>query len=452
AVIPTALTGIHYLADSKRIYPYGRIGAQVIGAVGFDGYGISGIELAYDSILRGVNGVLVVERGKDTTPMVGGVQEKIVAINGQDIVLTIDIELQRYVENELERIAKAEDSENANALVLDGATGEIFAAASIPLYDRGNLTQAQVDAGATTLKCITTSFEPGSIFKTATAAAALETATVRPDDIIFCPSELTIYDYTIRDARPRSDQSMSFKTILVQSSNIGMSLIEERMGSSKHATYLAKYGFGQFTRIDYPGEACGILADVEKWTPIQAANISFGQGLQASSLQIASFYAAIANDGIYNQAHFLLACPQYNLYPTYDAREIVSSDTVADLEDMLCAVVSEGTGRSAAISGFQVAGKTGTAEKASPEGGYVKDEYIISFVGYIANSNSNLVCITSFDNPINSSSNLPSTFLFKTIMEFSINRYMIVPVEKTEATPGINASVGVVADGTGAMR
>ncbi|MCL1890856.1 MAG: penicillin-binding protein 2 [Coriobacteriia bacterium] len=433
ANIPTALTGIHYLEDSKRVYPFGNIGAQAIGAVGMDGHGISGLELTYDSILCGVDGTIVVERGRYGTPMVGGVQEKTEPHDGQDIIISIDIEMQQCVESELAAMSKKRKCKNANTLLLDGDTGEILAAASIPLYNRENLKKKDVEAGATALKAITMAYEPGSTFKAATMAAALESKTLKPDDELFCPASLDIYDHTITDAHERSDTTMSLKTILAKSSNVGVSLVERRMTDKTFASYLDQYGFGKYTHVDYPGEAAAHIDEVKSWNPVQAANISFGQGVQTSSLQIASFYGAIANGGVLRQPHFLIARPQYDTPPVYDFEAIMPSSTAEDLEEMLGLAVTKGTGKAAAIEGYEVVGKTGTAEKASKDGGYIEDEYVVSFVGYFANSNSKIVCITSFDNPLGAWGNSPAPPLFKTLMTFAINRYMILPAD--EAVP-----------------
>ena len=448
AEIKTALTGIHYLTDSARVYPYGSVGAQVIGAVDLEGHGQSGLEQTYDSILRGIAGTMTVERGRDGTPMVGGVIEETAAVKGQDIIISIDIDLQQFIEESLVAASETSNSEDSNVLLLDGATGEILAAASLPLYERDTLTQEAVEAGATTLKCVTAAFEPGSVFKTVTAAAALSSDAITTEDSLFCPAELVIYDYSIKDVRERGDETMTLKTILSKSSNVGISLVEERIGNGTFAQFLELYGFGEYSHVDYPGETSGLLDDVSKWTPIQAANISFGQGIQVSSLQIASFYAAIANGGVLVQPHFLIARPQLDKELPYNYETILSTDVVEELEDILLSVVSEGTGRGAAIEGYEVAGKTGTAEKVSSEGGYLEDEYIVSFVGYIANSNSNIVCIASFDNPIDAMGNPPSIPLYTTIMEFVINRYLVVPIDEAVSFAStVRAPVSTVSAG-----
>jgi cell division protein FtsI (penicillin-binding protein 3) len=425
--VVTALSGIDYQRDSRREYPYGQIGAQVIGAVDPDNRGISGLELLYDSILCGTDGSYTSERGRDGLPIPGGMIERVEPIDGQDIIISVDIELQQYAEVELARMGEERATDSGNIVVLDGTNGEIFAAASLPLYDRDELTQEALEAGATELKGISFAYEPGSIFKTATAAAAIEEGVMSPEDEIDVPVSLTFGEYTVSDSHEREAQTMSLRTIIVQSSNVGISLVEQRVGASTYAAYLERFGFGQPTHVDYPGESLGLLAPVDEWSEVQGATVSFGQGVSVTSLQMASFYGAIANDGVRYQPHFLIDRPQSQVHQSYDSERIMSVATADTLTDMLTSVTTDGTGHAARIEGYAIAGKTGTAEKAAEGGGYMIDNYIVSFVGFFAESESKLVCITSMDNPIGAEGNAPTGPLFASIMQFAATRYMIEP-------------------------
>ncbi|MDR2106718.1 MAG: penicillin-binding protein 2 [Coriobacteriales bacterium] len=432
----TALFGINYLQDTKRVYPYGSIGGQVIGMVDVDSKGLFGLEHMYDSMLSGSDGKLTTEyslqnneRPRSGQPIPGSMREEIAPVNGKDIIISLDIDLQQYVESELVQMGKERESENGSALVLDGANGEIYAMASLPLFDRNNLTAEAVEQGATTLKAICFSYEPGSIFKPLTAAAVLEEGAMLPEDQLFVPAYRTLSGYTISDSHARPDETMSFRKVIADSSNVGISLIKDKIGDATYAPYLERFGIGLPTHVDFPGESVGSLAPVGEWSDIQAANISFGQGVAVSPLQMASFYGAVVNDGIKCQPHFLTAQPQ-----TPDpsealgaAEQIMKPETATTLTSMLTSVVTDGTGHAAKIEGYSVAGKTGTAQKASPDGGYMPDNYIVSFVGFLANSKSKLVCITSMDNPIGAEGNAPTGPLFASIMQFAANRYMIEP-------------------------
>jgi cell division protein FtsI (penicillin-binding protein 3) len=437
----TVLYGVDYLQDVKRVYPYGSIGMQIIGMVDADSKGLFGLEQMYDSILRGTDGMLSTEyslqsdnRPLSGQPIPGSEREETATVNGQDIIISLDMELQQYVESELVRMGVERETENGNALVLDGATGEIYATASLPLADRDKLDAEAIEKGATTLKSICFCYEPGSIFKPLTAAAVLEERAMGIEDELFVPAYRSFTTETISDSHARADATMSFRTIIAQSSNVGISLVKDRISDETYASYLDQFGMGAPTRVDFPGESTGILDSWENWSDIQAANISFGQGISSSSLQMASFYGAVANDGIKYQPHFLIDQPQAlkRMEFSNKSEQIMRPDTARDLTSMLASVVADGTGHAAKIEGYAVAGKTGTAQKAAPDGGgYLPDNYIVSFVGFLAGSQSRLVCITSMDNPIGAEGNAPTGPLFASIMQFSANRYMIEPVDQS---------------------
>ena len=445
--IITPLTGIEFLQDTRREYPKESIGAQIIGAVNDEGFGISGLEQVYDEILRGIDGYRIMEGAKQVSqngnpmPMIDCILEEVLPTDGNDIIISIDIDLQQMLEENLQAVAVQRNCTNASAILLDGDSGEIVATASIPLYDRANITQEQVEQGATNAKAITQPFEPGSIFKVIIAAAALEQGLMTAEDSIFCPNRLEIYDKTIKDAVEREDMDMSLRDIIAFSSNIGVSLIEEQLGDELFNEYLERLGLGRFTHVDYPGETPGNLAAVNQWTPIQAANITFGQGLEVSLLQMASIYGAIANDGIMVQPHFLIARPQYDVDLLYDSRRVFDAQTTRDLEDILRSVVTEGYGINANIDGYDVVGKTATAEMSNLEGGYESSDgyYICSFGGYIDNSSSDFVFLSSFENPINYNDS-PATKFFRSFMSLVIEPYKIVPEEEAPVAAGTTVS------------
>jgi cell division protein FtsI (penicillin-binding protein 3) len=445
----TSLYGIHYLEDTKRVYPYGSIGAQIIGMVDVDNNGLFGLEHLYDSVLRGTDGKLSTEyslprenRPLSGQPIPGSERERVAPIDGQDIVISIDIELQQYVESELVRVGAERETDNGNTVLLDGATGEILSVASLPLIDRDNLSDESLAQGAATLKAVCLSYEPGSIFKPLTAAAVLEEGAMAVEEEMFVPAYRSIDGFTVSDSHPRPDATMSLRTIIAESSNVGISLAKDRISDEAYASYLQRFGIGKPTHVDFPGEETGILASWEDWSGIQSSNIAFGQGVTTSSLQMASFYGAVANDGIKYQPHFLIEQPQVleQLNIAGKSERIMQPATARAVADMLASVVTDGTGKKSQIEGYAVAGKTGTAQKAAPEGGYLADNYIVSFVGFFAGSPNKFVCITSMDNPIGAEGNAPTGPLFASIMQFAANRYMIEPqaqsIESQEQSNG----------------
>lgn len=433
------IEGVYFLDDTRREYPNGQVAGQIIGAcqiavdeeTGSEYYeGISGLEAYYDDILAGKSGVYVAERGQDGVPIPGGVHEDEPAVDGQDIVISIDVTLQGYLEERLAQGVEDIEGTGGNAVVMDAGTGEIYAAASLPYFNPED--RSVVEEGATSLKSVTDLLEPGSIFKTVSTLAILETGTMSPDDEIFCPSYITADGYTISDAHARGDQTMTLRQILDQSSNVGISLAVEKMGFQQLYDHIVKYGLHSDTGVDYPGEgepdtdALGYLVPFSDWSKVTGYNVSFGQGISVTPLQMVRFYGAIINDGVACTPHFLISKPQTGETPEYETEQIVeNTSALPTMIDMLKTVVTDGTGTAAAIDGFEVAGKTSTAEIYDEEnGGYRPGVYNICFTGFLADSSSQLVCFVG-------ANEVPGdrvvTPVFKDIMTTAIDRFKITP-------------------------
>jgi len=429
----TALYGIHYLDDVRRVYPQGLIGAQIVGMVNVDDEGISGLELVYERELHGVDGITTAEYEKNGMPIIGGSElQKVMPVDGQNIIISIDIDTQQLVEAELLRVGTESGAIDGSVILLDGATGEIVASASLPLYDL-NVTQTDVDNGATTLKGITAVYEPGGTMMTAVTAAVLDEGALTLSDEFNVPEKLLFNNYSFRDSVEREDKMMSLSAVLAHSSVVGTILAADTIGYDNLSRYLETYGFGGVIHVDYPGEDYGFVPAPEDCSTLQAVSVSFGQGMLATSLQIVSFYGAIANEGVRVQPHFLLARPQLIERENYGGEQIMKPETAVALTGMLVSAVTDGTGNPAQMDGYQVAGKSGTAEKASITGGYLQGEYIYSFVGYIANSNSKLTCIVSLDIPTDITSVSPAAPLFKSIMDEIESRGSIEPYAAKQA-------------------
>lgn len=431
--------GVYCLDDTRREYPNGQVGGQVIGAceikvdeeTGAEYYeGISGLEAYYDDLLSGTPGVYVAERGQGGMPIPGGVHEDVPAVDGQDIVVSLDITLQGAVEERLAQGVEDIEGTGGNAVVMDAGTGEIYAAASLPYFNPAD--RSVVEEGSTQLKCVTDLLEPGSIFKTVSTMAILETGTMGPDDTIFCPAYITADGYTISDAHDRGDQEMTLREILDKSSNVGISLAVEEMGFQELYDHIVAYGLHSDTGVDYPGEgeadtdALGYLVPFDEWGRVTAYNVSFGQGISVTPLQMVRFYGAIINDGVAVTPHFLISKPQSGETPEYETEQIIqNTSALPTMIDMLKTVVSNGTGTAAAIDGYEVAGKTSTAEIYDEEnGGYREGVYNICFTGFLADSSSQLVCFVG-------ANEVPGdrvvTPVFKDIMTTAIDRFKITP-------------------------
>lgn len=433
----TVQSGIHFVTESRREYPNGQVAGQVVGAcsIGVDEdknreyyYGICGLEKQYNDVLSGTPGYYEAEYGRSGQAIPGGVHEQVDAVDGQDIVVSIDINLQRDVEEYLTNGCKDLEAASGSAVLMDGSTGEIYAAASLPLFNPAD--RSEVKEGAMQLKCVTDLFEPGSIFKSVSAMAILETGTLTPDSELFCPASITADGYTISDAHERGDATFTLREILDQSSNVGISLATEQMGFDELYNHIVKYNLHSTTGVDYPGEgeegtdALGMLAPLEQWSAVQAYNVSFGQGVSVTPLQMTRFYGAIVNSGVECVPHFLLSMPQSGYTPIYETEDVIENkDAIGDMQSMLKTVVTDGTGKLAAIDGYNVAGKTSTAEIYDEEnGGYRKNVYNLAFTGFLADSSSKLVCFVGANEV---PGNRVVTPIFKDIMTSAIDRFGI---------------------------
>ena len=433
----TVPSGIQSDTESRREYPNGQVAGQVVGAcsIGVDEdknreyyYGICGLEKQYNDVLSGTPGYYEAEYGRSGQAIPGGVHEQVDAVDGQDIVVSIDINLQRDVEEYLTNGCKDLEAASGSAVLMDGSTGEISAAASLPLFNPAD--RSEVKEGAMQLKCVTDLFEPGSIFKSVSTMAILETGTLTPDSELFCPASITADGYTISDAHERGDATFTLREILDQSSNVGISLATEQMGFDELYNHIVKYNLHSTTGVDYPGEgeegtdALGMLAPLEQWSAVQAYNVSFGQGVSVTPLQMTRFYGAIVNSGVECVPHFLLSMPQSGYTPIYETEDVIENkDAIGDMQSMLKTVVTDGTGKLAAIDGYNVAGKTSTAEIYDEEnGGYRKNVYNLAFTGFLADSSSKLVCFVGANEVPGDGVVTP---IFKDIMTAAIDRFGI---------------------------
>lgn len=417
------LDGIYFLDDMKRVYPYGSIAGQILGLVDVDGNGQTGLELYYDSILKGEPGKLVLQQGAYGMPIPGGTEVDEPAKDGQDIILSIDIDMQQYVEERLAKGVSDIGGEDGSAVLYDADSGDIIAIASTPYLDPSD--RSNIEEGATSVKAITTQFEPGSIFKTASFCAMLEAGGITGQTTVDCPVYLEADEYKISDAHERAATTMTAAEVLAQSSNVGTSLlVQQHLGFNGLYDKIRKYGLNDATGVDYPGEAEGYLTNVSTWSLIQSYNVTFGQGISLSPLMITRFYGAIANGaGVVHTPHFLISKPSSGEEVTWDSEQVIdNTDAIAPLTDMLVGVVENGTGKTAAVEGYTTAGKTGTAEYADDTGSYVKNMYNLDFVGFLPNATSNLVCFVGV-NHVPYERN--TCEVFKDIMTEASSRYKI---------------------------
>ena len=388
------IPGLGFYPEERRAYPQGSVAAQLLGYVGVDDNGLAGMELELDKELAGRPGheTLV----KDATGRAVDVITDRPAIQGRDVTLTIDHTIEANVEEVLRATVRKWAAKDATAIVLDPRTGEVLAMAVEPGYDANRYPSAPAELQRN--RTVTDTYEPGSTFKVVTVAAALSEHLVTPETAFTLPYSIQVADRVIHDAEPRGTVRYTVEQILAHSSNVGAITLAEMLGRDRLSAWISRFGFGHVTGIAYPGESPGIVLPADKWSGSTIGNVPIGQGIAVTPVQMASMYAAIANRGVWTRPQLvdrIAGAPQHAPM----RRRLVSRAVAAQLMAMLKDVVSEGTGTYAAIPGYQVAGKTGTAQKPDSHGGYASGKYVASFVGVVPASHPRLLVLVTVDEP-----------------------------------------------------
>ena len=400
------LQGIHYQKEPKRFYPARDLAAQVVGTVGMEDAGQSGIEHAFDSELRGRAGKMFisVDARRQWFSDVEKQPEP-----GENLVLTIDKNIQYIAEKELDQAIHDTQAIAGTVIVENPHTGEILALANRPTFNP-NLRK-QITPGALTNRAVSYVYEPGSTFKLVTISAALEEKLTNPDEIFDCQMGSIVYNgMRIRDSRPHG--LLPVWGVLAESSDVGAIKIALRLGEDRFYKYIRAFGFGQQTGIELPGETRGLTKPVSRWSKVSIAAISMGQEIGISPLQLSALISTFANDGVWVAPRIVAgtldpqASPGKN--PTQAvtfhpgaSRRVISSYTAAEMRSMMQRVVLEGTGRKAILEGYSSAGKTGTAQKVDPTtGAYSKTKYIGSFAGFAPVNNPQIVVAVILDSAV----------------------------------------------------
>jgi cell division protein FtsI (penicillin-binding protein 3) len=385
AVDALEIPGIYFEPDPVRVYPAGEVGGQVVGFVNGQGEGGAGIEYRYQDQLGGEPGEQRVEVA-DGYRLPFGIDESTPAVDGSTVTLTIDQDLQYVVEQQLAEACSDGSTSRGSAVVLDVRTGEVRAMASCPGFDPAEAARTSPDRlGNPAIQDV---FEPGSVMKAVTLSAALEEGVATPDTVLTVDGHIDAGDGFVKDAHDHEPVKWTVTGILAKSSNVGTIMLARRVGDAKLEQYMRAFGLGSRTGIELPAESRGIFEDSEDWTASRAANVPIGQGVSVTTLQMASVFQTIANDGVRIEPRVVqsLTAPDGTVTesPEGAGTRVVSEDTAAKMAYMLEAVVGpEGTAPLAAIEGFRVAGKTGTAQRANPECGcYEGGGYVTTFAGF----------------------------------------------------------------------
>lgn len=397
-----SIDGIGMVMEGRRFYPKGPLLAHVLGFVGMDGLGLEGLERRYEAQLHGERRVTILQRdalGRTVFPK--GLREQVPAA-GHALTLTIDEVIQYIAEKELEEAVNSTRAKAGTIIVMEPQTGAILAMAVSPRFDPNAVTALTADRWRN--RALTDTYEPGSTMKVVVAAAALEEKVMMPGSMVFGENgRMTIANTTIHDHEKLG--WMTFAQMIQKSSNIGAAKTGMLLGEQRMYRYLQAFGFGQRTDVDLPGEVGGLLKSPREWGRRSLASISMGQEVGVTPLQMVSAVSAIANDGVLMKPYVVSEVRDQkgqllkNILP-HVRRRVVSPDTARTLTTILEGVVTNGTGMKAAISGYRVAGKTGTAQKVDPRTGtYSSTLSVGSFVGFVPTDAPRLAMIIVIDEP-----------------------------------------------------
>ena len=395
------IDGLHFVTESKRDYPAGRLACHVLGFAGIDNDGLAGLEYEYDKYLRGKPGLMLGIRGAKGGYLFSAGKIVTHPTGGNDVTLTLDFRVQNAVEAELKPAVEAARARSGTVIVMDHESGEILAMANYPDFDPNNY--GRFDAFARKNRAVVDAYEPGSTFKIVTTAVALELDLVDLADVIDCGNgAIAIGSRIIRDHHAYDE--LPFREVFEKSSNVGVIRVGLQVEEVPLHDMAAEFGFGRQSGIDLPAENPGLLRPVSKWTEGSIGSISIGQEVSANPVQILLMGAAVANGGYWVKPHVVARVTEADGHVVYEAgperRRLFSERTAALLREMTRGVVlTGGTGEQAEIDGIPVAGKTGTGEVSAPRGGYIPGAYLSSFLGYLPYDNPRFTMICLIDRP-----------------------------------------------------
>jgi cell division protein FtsI (penicillin-binding protein 3) len=428
------LDGVFFLDEPKRFNPAGDLAAPLLGVVGTDNEGLSGLELQFEKKLKGTPGELRVERDPYGNEIASGDRSFTPAQPGDDLVLTIDRSLQYETEKALSEEIVKSNSKGGTAVVMDPKTGEVLAMANLT-YDGADSGRAPYPSINNT--AVTNVYEPGSVNKVITIAAALEEGLVEPDTTLSVPDHLRVADHVFSDHDPHPLKQWTVTDIMATSSNIGTIMIGKQLGKSRLDAYLRKFGLGSKTGLGFPGEPRGLLLDPKKWSGTSIGTVPIGQGLAVTALQMLGAYNTVANGGVLVTPKLVKATVDGDgtqvPTPASPRRRVVSDKTASQVTNMLTEVVKQGTGTEAAIDGYTVAGKTGTARKPY-KGGYKQGAYLATFAGFVPAENPRLSAIVVLDEPAQMYGGLVSAPVFAKVAQYGLRLFRIPP-PRPQSTP-----------------
>lgn len=417
------LPGVGVLDEARRLYPAGTLGANVVGFIGTDRTGLAGLEYGYEKLLGGKPGFRVLEQDPRGRRIPQGVFTEVLPVQGSDLLLTLDPDLQLAAERALNDAVEQTHAKGGMVVALDARNGEILAMASAPTFDPNEIGNVVIDA--TRNRTVTDAFEPGSVNKIVAASAALNEGLIKATDRIWVPDRIVIADKEFKEKG--GARELDLRGILAQSSNLGTIRIAQKVGHHRLNTYLERFGYGRSTGLGFPGESAGSVPKAGQW-PTQLPTMAIGQSLSVTTLQLARTYATIANDGVDIEPRLVSGWvdPKGAAHspPASRQRRVVEAEVAGTLRDLLRSVVTEGTAQRAAIPGYEIAGKTGTAQKPVP-GGY--RGHVSSFVGMVPAAKPEIVIGVTLDDPVPVEAGLVAAPVFAQVARVAVRILHIAP-------------------------
>jgi cell division protein FtsI (penicillin-binding protein 3)/stage V sporulation protein D (sporulation-specific penicillin-binding protein) len=424
--------GLGFYPEELRTYPQGPVAAQVLGFAGLDNKGLEGLERSLEKVLAGRPGSQTIV--KDPFGRALDVVSTNPETPGKNVRLTIDHQIQANAETVLQETVRRWGARAASAIVMDPYTGAVLAMAVAPRFNANRFPTTRPDRRRN--RAVTDMYEPGSTFKLVTVAAALEERIVSPTTSFRLAPTIKVSDRTIREAHSRGTERMTVRRIVEDSSNIGTVTIAQRLGEGRLASWIDRFGFGRPTGIDFPGESPGVALPLDQWSGSTIGTVPIGQGIAVTPLQMARAYGAMANGGVLVRPHLIERIDGQPIALT-KGRRVVSRAVSQQMLSMLRGVVLEGTGTEAAIPGYTVAGKTGTAAKIDPNGRYSTSRYVASFVGLVPATKPRLVIMVMVDEPRgNIYGGVVAAPAFREIARFNLQHLEVPPDTPRTANPG----------------
>ena len=419
-----------FYKNPSRVYPNGAVGGNVVGFVSAEGDAQAGVELGQDSCLASTNGTETYEKGADGVRIPGSTVTGDEAVDGGDVVMTIDSDLQWFVQQVLARQAQSTGAAWGTVTVMDAKSGKLLAVADYPSVDPNNIGEtADDDRGS---RAFTASFEPGSTFKALTAASVIDAGLATPASQVVAPFRyLPDNGADINDSSGHDDLNLTLSGVLVESSNTGMSKFGELLSAQQRYDYMTKFGLGSQSEVGFPAEDPGILHPYEEWDPQTDYATMFGQGLTTTAIQVASMYQTIANGGVRMPVQLVEGCRHADGTVTHkpkaDGTQVVSADAARATSEMLEMVYQQAWLSSDwNLPGYRVAAKTGTAQMPDGDGGY-SHGYLVSVSGYAPADDPGYVVSVSLADPVNMNSSAASAPIFQEVMSQVLKKYRAVP-------------------------